>query len=47
MACGSTAGELSMFGLQRLLRAEQRLPLVLATAHSTGGVLRTYRMGQL
>jgi hypothetical protein len=37
-------GELGMFGLQRLLRAEQRLPLVPATAHHTGGVLRIYRV---
>ncbi len=39
-------GELGMFGLERLFRGEQRLPLVLATAHYTGGVLRIYRMGQ-
>ncbi len=35
-----------MFGLVRLFWGEQRLPVVLATAHYTGGVLRIYRMGQ-
>ncbi len=30
-----------------LLVAERRLPMALATAHYTGGVLRVYRLGQL
>jgi hypothetical protein len=29
-----------------LLVAERRLPMALATAHYTGGVLRIYRLGQ-
>ena len=29
-----------------LLVAERRLPMALATAHYTGGVLRVYRLGQ-
>lgn len=38
--------ELGIVGLQRWLRGEQRLPLAVATAQYTGGVLRIYRMGQ-
>ncbi len=31
---------------EALLVAERRLPMALATAHDTGGVLRIYRLGQ-
>src|SRR5215469_9696022 len=31
---------------EMLLVAERRLPMALATAHYTGGVLRIYRLGQ-
>jgi hypothetical protein len=35
-----------LFSAIGLLDREQRLPMALATAHYTGGVLRIYRSGQ-